>query len=69
MERKQTDISEKSDLSRPISKAMYFSFGVPRYGSNGPRRLFVPQESSTSPAFLPALERPHAILRVVSSCQ
>ena len=56
-----------SELSRPANKAMHFSFGVRRYGSNGPRRLFVPQECAISPAFLPSLERPHAILRVVSS--
>jgi len=60
----QAASGQQSDLSRPLGKAMSFSFGVRRYGA--PRRLFVPQESSSAPAFLPPLERPNAILRVLS---
>jgi len=56
----------ESQLSQAANKAMHFSFGVRRYGTNGPRRLFVPQGCAISPAFVPSLERPHAILRVVS---
>ena len=47
--------------------ALHFSFGAPRSGSTGPRRLFVPQNSFLSPAFVAAAERPHAILRMQSS--
>jgi len=47
---------------------MQFSFGARRYASTGPRRLFMPQKPLMSPVFQPGVERPRAILRVVSSC-
>ena len=53
----------------PARSAGEFSFGPRRYVSSGPRRLFIAQECLMSPAFEPKLERPHALMRVVSSCE
>jgi hypothetical protein len=48
--------------------ARTFSFATRRYASSGPRRLFIPQKPLMSPVFEPDVQRPKAILRVVSSC-
>jgi hypothetical protein len=66
----QKDISKvKNSAPGPARSAGEFSFGPRRYVSSGPRRLFIAQECLMSPAFEPRLERPHAIMRVVSSCE
>jgi len=66
----QKDVSDgKKKAPGPARSAGEFSFGARRYVSSGPRRLFVAQECLMSPAFEPRLERPHAIMRVVSSCE
>jgi hypothetical protein len=47
--------------------AQQFSFGVKRFASRRARRLFVAQKSLVYPMFESPLERPRALLRVISS--
>jgi hypothetical protein len=45
-----------------------FAFGSRRYASRGPRRLFLAQKCQMGPVFEHEAERPHALLRMQSSC-
>jgi len=45
----------------------YFSFGIRRFASTGPRRLFQPQKCLLAPVFEPSLGRPGWLMRVLSS--
>jgi hypothetical protein len=56
--------AETAGLS--VNKPTHFSFGIRRFGAGQHRRLFVPQESSGNLTFLQTLERPQAIMRVIS---
>jgi hypothetical protein len=67
-------VKEKPDQQNGANKAgspsqpppaIHFSFGGRRC-ETGQRRLFVPQQSTVDPSFLQTLERPHAIMRVVT---
>ncbi|SPE59467.1 hypothetical protein SBV1_3240012 [Verrucomicrobia bacterium] len=60
-------------LSKPSQapekgNAGHFSFSARRYAARHSLRLFTPQKALISPAFELDAPRPHAILRVVSSC-
>jgi hypothetical protein len=67
-------VKEKPDQQSGANKAgssnlspspIHFYFGSRRH-ETGQRRLFVPQQSTVDPSFLQTLERPHAIMRVVT---
>jgi hypothetical protein len=57
--------ASKADSSNQPPPPIHFSFRARRH-ETGQRRLFVPQQSSVDPSFLQTLERPHAIMRVVT---
>lgn len=56
-----------SKRERKGEKAGWFAFGSRRVQSKGARRLFVPQNRVVSTVFETKTQRPHAILRVVST--
>jgi hypothetical protein len=45
----------------------WFAFGARRSQIKGPRRLFVPQKRVGSTVFETKAQRPHAILRMIST--
>lgn len=52
--------------SNAQSEENSFSFGIRRYASKGPRKLFVQRKPSLGPAFDGALQNKRALLRVLS---
>jgi hypothetical protein len=61
----QRQSGRKADASKASAARIHFSFGG-RRNEAGQRRLFVPQQSTIDPSVLQTLERPQAIMRVVS---
>ena len=49
------------------TRPAWFAFGARRSQANGPRRLFVPQKRVGSTVFETKAQRPHAILRMIST--
>jgi hypothetical protein len=67
-ENQRTQNPPSGDAGRPEgSGAIRFSFGSRRYATTGPRRLFVPQECYSFPAFEPEVGRPLTTLRGVAN--